>query len=117
MVRNAVDDFHHGMVGEERLKEDPVVSIVNNVTNSPGVVVQNAVGQNNAQSVQQQSLLGAIDSLVTSSEFNALGEQDRTAVQDVADVVRDEIKKPNADASKVARWGQRLSQRNSTTLS
>lgn len=66
------------------------------------------MGQNNAQSVQQKSLLAAIDNLVTSQEFNALNEQDRTAVQDVADVFRDEIKKPNADASKVARWGQRL---------
>jgi hypothetical protein len=107
-VQHAVDDFRHGMAGEEKLKQDPVVSIVNTVTNSPGTVLQNAVGANNQQSAQQQSLLGALDKLVTSDEFEQLREQDRLAVQDVVDTLRDEIKKPNADVSKAARWGQRL---------
>lgn len=108
MVRNAVDDFHHGMAGEESLKQDPVVSIVTNITNSSGAVVQNAVGQNNQQSAQQQSLLGALDKLVTSEEFKALDEQNRLALQDIADVLREEIRRPAADTPKVARWGRRL---------
>jgi hypothetical protein len=110
MVRNAVDDFHHGMVGEESLKQDPVVSVVNNITNSIGTVVQTAVGQNNQQSAQQQSLLSTLDKLVNSDEFKSLSGENRSAIQDLTDVLRDEIKKPNADTSKVARWGQRLIQ-------
>jgi hypothetical protein len=78
-VQHAVDDFRHGMVGEEKLKQDPLVNIVNTVTNSPGTVLQNAVGANNQQSAQQQSLLGALDGLVTSEEFNRLREEDRLA--------------------------------------
>jgi hypothetical protein len=41
------------MVGEERLAQDPVVNIVNTITNSPGAVQQNVVGQDNQQSVQR----------------------------------------------------------------
>ena len=57
-VQHAVDDFRHGLAGEEKLKQDPLVNIANTVTNSPGKVVQNAVGANNQQAIgaQQASL-------------------------------------------------------------
>jgi hypothetical protein len=70
IVHDAVDDFRHGMVGEEKLKQDPVVSIVTNIVNSDNTIIQNAVGQNNRQSAQQQSLLSALDKLVKSEELN-----------------------------------------------
>jgi hypothetical protein len=107
-VQHAVDDFRHGMAGEEKLKQDPLVSIVNTVTNSPGTVLQNAVGANNQQSAQQRSLLSALDGLTSSEQFKALREQDRLAVQDLVDTLRDEIKKPDPDSPKIARWGRRL---------
>jgi hypothetical protein len=107
-VKHAVDDFRHGMAGEEKLKQDPLVNIVNTVTNSPGTVLQNAIGANNQQSVQQQSLLAALDGLITSEEFKRLREEDRLAVQDLVDTLRDEIKKPDPDSPKIARWGRRL---------
>jgi len=107
-VQHAVDDFRHGMAGEEKLRQDPVVNIVNTVTNSPGTVLQNAVGANNRQSAQQQALLGALDGLVSSEEFNQLRDEDRLAVQDIVDTLRDEIKKPDPDSPKIARWGRRL---------
>ncbi len=110
MVRGVVDDFRHGVVGEESLKQDPMVSIVTNITGSTGTIVQNAVGQSNQQSAQQQSLLAALEKLVSSEEFNKLDEQNRFAVQDMADVLREEIKKPNVNTSKIARWGRRLIQ-------
>src|SRR5262249_38312011 len=37
-------DFKNGMMGSERLKKDPVVSIVANQTNSPGGIQQVGVG-------------------------------------------------------------------------
>jgi hypothetical protein len=35
-----VEDFRHGMMGSQRLKKDPVVSIVSNQNNSPGAMQQ-----------------------------------------------------------------------------
>ena len=31
-------DFTHGMLGDERMKKDGVVNIINNQTNSPGAI-------------------------------------------------------------------------------
>jgi hypothetical protein len=106
----AVDDFIHGMLGGTPLKKDPLVNVVSNITNSPGAVQQTALGNHNRQSVQQQSatVLRAIDDLLASEEFKNLGDQERTRVQDVADVLRDEMAKPGADPSKVRRWAQTL---------
>jgi hypothetical protein len=39
-----LDDFKHGMMGSQKLKKDPVVSIVSNQTNSPGAVQQIGLG-------------------------------------------------------------------------
>ena len=107
-VHEAVDDFRHGMVGEEALKKASGVNIVTHISNSTGTIVQNAVGEHNRQSAEQRSLLAALDDLVNSKEYAALEEEERAAVKDTVDVLRDEIQKPNAEPSKVARWGARL---------
>src|SRR5262249_14893685 len=71
VVRHAVEDFHHGMAGEARLKKDPLVNVVSNIANSPNAVVQTAVGDHNQQSVQLQAsaIRQAIDDMLASDEF------------------------------------------------
>jgi hypothetical protein len=61
-------------------------------------------------SVQQQAstILRAIDELLASDEFKKLGDPERAAVKDTADVIRDELKKPDGEPSKVSRWAHRL---------
>jgi hypothetical protein len=105
-----VDDYKHGMIGEARLKRDPIVSVMNNMNNSPGAVQQTAVGDDNRQSVQQNAnaLLSAIDSLLSSDDFKSLESENKLAVTDLADTLRDEIRKPTPDAPKVRRWVERL---------
>ena len=39
-----LDNFQHGMIGSQKLRKDPVVSIVSSQTNSPGAVQQIGVG-------------------------------------------------------------------------
>jgi hypothetical protein len=41
----ALDDFSHGMQGSERLKKDPLVSVINSQTNSPGAIQQVGIGR------------------------------------------------------------------------
>jgi hypothetical protein len=108
MIDAVVDDFRHGMIGEEKLKPDPVYNVVTNVTGSSHVVIQNAIGENNRQSVEQQSLLAELDKLLASQEFKDLGEADRNAVEDMVDALRAEVTKADAKPEKVARWGERL---------
>ena len=89
-VRHAVDDFRHGIAGDAKLKKDPFVSVVSNISNSPSAVVQTAVGDQNQQSMQQQSseIRQAIDDMLASDEFKNLDETNRTVIQDTADVAR-----------------------------
>jgi hypothetical protein len=58
-----LDDFSQGMLGDEKLKKEPNVSIVNTQTNSPGAVQQ--VGSGNfsqtAFTQQHQTLISTID--------------------------------------------------------
>src|SRR5439155_27378666 len=56
ILARAVDDFRHGIHGVNALKKDPVVSVTNTIANSPNAVLQNAVGDRNQQSVQQQDV-------------------------------------------------------------
>jgi hypothetical protein len=108
LVDAVVDGFRHGMIGEEKLKQDPVVNISTTVNHSKDVVIQNAVGDNNRQSVEQRSLLDALDKLLGSQEFKNLTEQNRLAIQDMVDVLRSEVTKQDAEQDKVGRWGSRL---------
>jgi hypothetical protein len=110
IVHHVVDDFRHEMVGVMRLKKDPLVNVVSNITNSPGAAQQTVVGDHNQQSLQQQNshLIKVINDLLASDEFKSLSEPNRFAVQDATDLLRDEIAKPNPDQSKIRRWAGHL---------
>jgi hypothetical protein len=101
------DDYFHGMMGNERMKKDPTMNVVQN--NSPGAVQQ--IGSNFDQSAFNQthhSLLQAIDQALASPEFAALGPEAQAEVRDHADVVKLEAKKAEPDAGKLKRWGDKL---------
>jgi hypothetical protein len=102
-----IDDFAHGMMGENRMKKDPVINVVQN--NSPGAVQQ--VGSNFNQSAFNQnhhSLVQVIDKALASPEFAALKSEDQVEVRDLADVVKLEAEKAEPDAGKLKRWGDKL---------
>ena len=103
-----LDDFKHGMMGSQRMKKDPVISVVQN--NSPGAVQQLGSGNFNQAAFNQnhQSLVHEIEKALASPEFAALKSEDRVSVQDVAEVVKEEAKNTDPDAGKLKRWGDRL---------
>jgi hypothetical protein len=105
-----LDDFSFGMVGSDKLRKDPLVSVINNQTNSPGAVQQ--VGFDNASlqaSVQNTTqLVEALRQFVDSDAVAALEPEKRVAVRDVAETMMDEAQKPKPDASKLKRWYERL---------
>jgi hypothetical protein len=106
------DDFAHGMKGSERLKKDPVVSIVANQTGSPGAVQQIGVGDfsQSAFVENHQQLIDAITKALASPEFAKLHPDHKEGFKDVADTLLDEAKKPKPDPGKLKRWGARLSE-------
>jgi hypothetical protein len=59
--RHLTDDFEHGMLGNERLKKDPVVSVIKNQTNSPGAFQQVGIGDNFSQAAFAQNHHRPID--------------------------------------------------------
>jgi len=103
-----LDDFKHGMMGSEKMKQDGVISVVQN--NSPGAVLQVGSGNFNQSAYNQnhQSLVQEIEKAVASPEFNALKSEDMVSVLDIADVVKEEAKKAEPDTGKLKRWGDRL---------
>jgi hypothetical protein len=103
-------DFTHGMLGDERLKKDGVVSIINNQTNSPGAIQQSGVGNFSQRAFSQhhQPLVAAIDAALASAEFANLVDNQKQGFRDIADVVKEEASKPTPDASKLKRWSDRL---------
>jgi hypothetical protein len=107
----AIDDFEHGMMGGARLKNDHVVSIVNNMINSPGGVQQAGVGEfsQTAFTDQSNNLIRAIDGLLASAEFQKLDEDKRDAVSDVANSLKQEATSGDPDPGRLKRWGLRLS--------
>jgi hypothetical protein len=107
-----IEDFAHGMMGENRLKKDPVISVVNNQTNSPGAVQQVGFGNfsQTAFTQNRQPLIAAIDAALSSSEFAALKPAEQDGVRDIADALRQEAEKSELDIGKLKRWGSRLVQ-------
>jgi hypothetical protein len=105
-----LDDFKHGMMGSERLKKDPVVSIVSNQTNSPGAVQQIGVGEFSQSALVQnhQSLVDAVNKALASPEFAKLEPSQKEGFKDVADKLLDEAKKEKPEPGKLKRWGHRL---------
>jgi hypothetical protein len=109
VISGVVDDFHHRILEGTRLTKDPLVSVISAITNSPGAVMQSGVG--NVQTVfadGTDALRSALGEFLNSREVQGLTPEDKQSVADVADVISTELSKPNADASKLARWGTRL---------
>jgi sigma-70-like protein len=105
-----LDDFAHGMMGSNRMKKDPVISVVNTQTNSPGAIQQTGFGNFSqaAFTQQHQPLVAAIDRAIRSPEFAALQPAQKDAFRDIADTLKDEAAKQTPDAGKLKRWGSRL---------
>jgi hypothetical protein len=104
-----LDDFSQGMLGDEKLKKEPSVSIVNTQTNSPGAIQQ--VGSNFNQSAfnqNHQSLVQEIDKALASPQFAALKPEEQLEVRDLADAVKLEAEKAAPDVGKLKRWGDKL---------
>ncbi|MGJ5093458.1 hypothetical protein ACQR18_15390 [Bradyrhizobium oligotrophicum] len=107
----ALADFSHGMQGSERLRKDPVVSVINSQTNSPGAIQQIGIGDNFSQTAFTQNhneLVAAIDRALISQEFNQLSPEQKDAFCDTAAVVKEEAVKTEPDVGKLKRWGRRL---------
>lgn len=104
-------DFRNGMMGTERLKKDPLLSVINNQTNSPGAVQQLGIGDKFSQVAfvqNHQELVSAIDRAIASAEFGQLSQDQREAFSDIAVVVKDEASKAQPDIGRLKRWGGRL---------
>ena len=105
-----LDDFSQGMLGDEKLKKDPSVSIVNTQTNSPGAVQQ--VGSGNfsqtAFTQQHQTLISEIDTALASQEFKSLDIEKQDEFRDIADFVKAEAAKDTPDQGKLKRLGAKL---------
>lgn len=107
-----LSDFEAGMHGSERLKRDPVVSIVNSQSNSPGAIQQVGVGTFSQTAFNQHHapLIEAIDAALDSDEFKGLSATDQEGFKDIAEVVRAEASKQTPDSGKLQRWSTRLLQ-------
>lgn len=105
-----IDDFRFGMLGNVRMKDDPLVSIINSQTNSPGATQQVGVGtfSQSAFIQQHEPLIAAIDAAIVSPEFANLNESDKQGFCDVADIVKEEARKETPDVGKLKRWADRL---------
>jgi hypothetical protein len=107
-----VHDFENGIIGEKRMvRPDPVVQTIVNasIIGSDGAVLMNALGENIQQSsLQQQHLTKILDDMLASEDFKNLDEENRAALADTVDVLRDELKQPKPDKGKLSRWGKRL---------
>jgi len=106
-----LDNFKHGMTGNERLKKDPLLNVINNQSNSPGAILQVGIGDNFSQSAFTQNhheLVNAIDRALASAEFSQLNQEQKDAFSDTAVVVKEEAAKPTPDVGKLKRWGTRL---------
>ncbi|UYO46102.1 hypothetical protein KQX63_08860 [Rhodopseudomonas palustris] len=107
----ALSDFSHGMQGSERLRRDPLVSVITNQTNSPGSIQQVGIGDSFSQTAFTQNhneLVAAIDRVLISQEFSRLSPEQKEAFSDTAAVVKEEAIKAEPDVGKLKRWGSRL---------
>lgn len=107
-----LDNFRHGMVGSQKLKKDPVVSIVSHQTNSPGAIQQVGVGDfsQKAFADNHQPLVDAVSKALASPEFAKLEPAQKDGFKDVADALLDEAAKEKPNPGKLKRWGERLAE-------
>ncbi|MGY4291507.1 hypothetical protein ACVWXO_010773 [Bradyrhizobium sp. LM2.7] len=108
--KRLTDDFAHGIQGNERLKKDPLVNVVNN--NSPGTIQQVGIGNFSQSAFLQNNteLVNAIDQALASEEFKALDADTQATLHDTAEVLKGEASRINPDPGKLKRWGGRLVQ-------
>lgn len=102
------DDFTHGMLGNSKMKKDPLVSLTATQTNSPGAIQQVGIDSHQSATVNYHSLVHAIDSIVASEEYRLLTPAQKTEFDDHADIIRAETLKADPDAGKLQRWGNKL---------
>jgi hypothetical protein len=105
-----LDDFIHGMLGSERMKKDPLVSVTATQQNSPGAVQQLGIGSNKQTATVEnyRSIIDAVDSIINSGEYRALPEDKKVEFKDIADVLKEEAAKQSPDAGKLRRWAEKL---------
>src|SRR5438128_2390401 len=91
-------------------KNDPVVTIVANQSESPGAVQQIGVGQfsQHAFVANNRPLIAAIDDALASQEFASLQPTQQDGFRDMAQVLKTELSKPSPDQGALRRWGNRL---------
>ena len=100
-----VDGFSHGMLGDAKLTKDPAIQVISSITNSPGATQQSGVGSLQQQVNQEQvnPLIAKIEELVRSPEFQALDSPKKDALRDVAEVLTNELQRPQPEPGKVRR--------------
>ncbi len=103
-----LDDFEHGILGNTRMKKDPLITMTANQTNSPGSVQQLGVGSTQTVNVGYQSLVSAIDSIVGSEEYNSLAPGARAEFHAIADFIKAEAGKTPPDEGRLKRLGSKL---------
>ena len=110
MRTRRVRDFSHGMMGNERMKKDPVVSVINTQSNSPGAIQQVGIDQfSQAAFVRHHDqLISAVENALASPEFQRLEQSQKEGFRDVADTLKDEATKANPDPGKLKRWSERF---------
>jgi hypothetical protein len=111
MKNRLLDDYSHGMMGDNRLAKDPLVNVINTQTNSPGALQQVGIGDRFSQTAFSKShneLVAAIDRALSSPEFGKLKQDQKDAFSDTAAVVKEEAVKSRPDVGKLKRWGTRL---------
>jgi hypothetical protein len=110
LIEATVDDFQRGIAGGTRLTKDPLGSVISEITNRPGAVLQTVVGnrQNAVSTVTTSNLKAALAQFLNSKEVQSLGAENKQSIADVAEVLANELDKPSPDPSKITRWGKRL---------
>ena len=110
-IRARIDDFRHGILDGARLKkDDPSVSMISSVTNSPGAIVQTGLGnvQNVLLESKKDEIRTALSNFMGSREVQSLASDDRQGLADVTEVILTELERPSPDKSKLTRWGKHL---------
>jgi hypothetical protein len=110
IISATLDDLNHGIAGGTRLTKDPLVSVISQITNSPGAVAQSGIGnvQHAVASGNTADIKSALTQFMNSSEVQGLSAENKVSVTDVAEVIASELNKPQPEADKIARWGKRL---------
>jgi hypothetical protein len=110
LIEVTVENFQRGIAGRTRLTKDPLVTVISDITNSPGAVLRTELAdrQNAIPTISTTNIKSELAEFLNSKEVQSLGAENKQSVVDVAEVLASELDKPTPDASKIARWGRRL---------